>query len=215
MTRDTIQRAVDITVALFALVLSAPVMLIVAVLVASRLGRPVFFRQERPGRHGQTFTMVKFRTMKNIDECRGLVTDADRLTPLGKLLRSTSLDEFPTFINILKGHMSLVGPRPLLVRYLDRYTPRQARRHLVRPGLTGVAQVRGRNALSWEDKFDLDIWYVDNRTLALNARIIAETFLKVVRRDGIAAANDATMPEFYGTSAECSRSEGRADTGHV
>lgn len=196
---DLIQRTVDIVVALVMLILTAPLMLVVAVLVGWRLGRPVFFRQERPGLHGRTFTMVKFRTMRDVDPRRGLITDADRMTRLGRLLRATSVDELPTFINILKGDMSLVGPRPLLVRYLDRYTPEQARRHLVRPGLTGLAQVRGRNALSWEDKFELDVWYVDHRTLPLNLRILAETFLTVLRRDGIAAEGEVTMPEFMGT----------------
>ena len=204
---DLVQRTVDVTVALLMLVLTAPVMLAVAALVAWRLGRPVLFRQERPGLHGRTFTMVKFRTMRDVDPGRGLVTDADRMTRLGRLLRATSVDELPTFINILKGDMSLVGPRPLLVRYLDRYTPRQARRHLVRPGLTGLAQVRGRNALSWEDKFELDVWYVEHRTLTLNLRIMLETVLTVLRRDGIAAEGEVTMPEFMGTRA--------ADTRHM
>ncbi len=202
---DLVQRTVDVTVALLMLVLTAPVMLAVAALVAWRLGRPVLFRQERPGLHGRTFTMVKFRTMRDVDPRRGLITDADRMTRLGRLLRATSVDELPTFINILKGDMSLVGPRPLLVRYLDRYTPRQARRHLVRPGLTGLAQVRGRNALSWEDKFELDVWYVEHRTLTLNLRIMLETVLTVLRRDGIAAEGEVTMPEFMGTRAADSR----------
>ena len=204
---DRVQRTIDVTVAALALILLSPVILAVAVLVAWRLGRPVLFRQERPGLHGRTFTMVKFRTMRDVDPSRGMITDADRLTRLGRILRSTSLDELPTFVNILKGDMSLVGPRPLLVRYLDRYTPTQARRHEVRPGLTGLAQVRGRNALTWEAKFDLDVWYVQHRTLPLNLRIIAETFLTVVRRDGIAAAGDATMPEFTGSAPAPSQRE--------
>jgi lipopolysaccharide/colanic/teichoic acid biosynthesis glycosyltransferase len=202
---DLLQRTLDVTVALVMLVVTAPLMLAVAALVASRLGRPVFFRQPRPGLHGRTFTMVKFRTMRDVDPARGLVTDADRMTRLGRLLRATSVDELPTFLNIVKGDMSLVGPRPLLVRYLDRYTPTQARRHLVRPGLTGLAQVRGRNALSWEDRFELDVWYVDHRTLPLNLRILAETVLTVLRRDGIAAEGEATMPEFLGTAADSRR----------
>ncbi|GGL12983.1 sugar transferase [Mangrovihabitans endophyticus] len=197
---DTVQRTIDIIVAAVMLIVTAPVMLAVVILVAWRLGRPVFFRQQRPGLNGRVFTMVKFRTMLDVDPERGLITDADRLTRLGRIMRSTSVDELPTFINVLKGDMSLVGPRPLLVRYLDRYTPTQARRHLVRPGLTGLAQVRGRNALSWEDKFDLDVWYVDHRSLSLNARIFAETVLTVVRRDGIAAEGNVTMPEFLGTA---------------
>jgi lipopolysaccharide/colanic/teichoic acid biosynthesis glycosyltransferase len=202
---DVVQRTCDITVAVVMLVLTSPLMLAVAVMVGWRLGRPVFFRQERPGLHGRTFTMVKFRTMRDVDPARGLITDADRMTRLGRILRATSVDELPTFINILKGDMSLVGPRPLLVRYLDRYTPTQARRHLVRPGLTGLAQVRGRNALSWEEKFELDVWYVDHRTLTLNVRIMVETFLTVLRRDGISAAGEATMPEFTGTAASTRR----------
>jgi lipopolysaccharide/colanic/teichoic acid biosynthesis glycosyltransferase len=196
---DRIQRTVDITVALTMLILTGPLMLTVALLVTWRLGRPVFFRQQRPGIYGRTFTMVKFRTMKDVDPARGLVTDADRMTRLGRILRATSVDELPTFWNILRGDMSLVGPRPLLVKYLGLYTPTQARRHLVRPGLTGLAQVRGRNALSWEDRFDLDVWYVDHRTLRLNLRIMLETVLTVVRREGISAAGEVTMPEFRGS----------------
>jgi lipopolysaccharide/colanic/teichoic acid biosynthesis glycosyltransferase len=196
---DRIQRALDILVASTMLILTAPVMLAVAILVASRLGRPVLFRQQRPGLYGRTFTMIKFRTMRDVDPRRGLITDADRMTRLGRMLRATSADELPTFWNILKGDMSLVGPRPLLVKYLELYTPTQARRHLVRPGLTGLAQVRGRNSLSWEDRFDLDVWYVDHRTLRLNMRILAETVLTVVRRDGITAEGEVSMPEFRGT----------------
>ena len=196
---DRIQRVIDIIVAAFMLVLTAPLIFTVAILVAWRLGRPVFFRQERPGLHGRVFTMVKFRTMRDVDPERGLVTDADRMTRLGRILRATSVDELPTFINILKGDMSLVGPRPLLVRYLERYTPEQGRRHLVRPGLTGLAQVRGRNAISWEDRFALDVWYVENRSLGLNVRIMVETVLTVLRRDGIAAEGEVTMPEFVGS----------------
>ncbi|MFI7603239.1 sugar transferase [Actinoplanes sp. NPDC049681] len=196
-----IQRTVDILVSVVMLTLTAPLMLGVAVLVAWRLGTPVFFRQARPGLHGRVFTMIKFRTMRDVDPSRGLISDADRMTRLGRILRATSVDELPTFINILKGDMSLVGPRPLLVRYLDLYTPTQARRHEVRPGLTGLAQVRGRNSLSWEEKFDLDVWYVDHRTLRLNLRIMVETFTTVLRREGIAAEGQVTMPEFKGSRA--------------
>ena len=199
--QDAAQRLVDIVVAATVLVACAPIIALVAFLVRRRLGSPVLFRQPRPGRHGHVFTLVKFRTMRDVDEARGLVTDADRLTRFGRLLRSTSLDELPTMWNVLRGEMSLVGPRPLLLRYLDRYTAEQARRHLVRPGVTGLAQVRGRNALSWEEKFALDTWYVDHRSIALNARICAETVLTVLRRDGISAAGDVTMPEFYGNAA--------------
>lgn len=197
-TQDSAQRIIDACVATVLLVLMSPVLLIIAVLVAAALGRPILFRQQRPGLHGDPFIMVKFRTMRNVDPARGLITDADRLTRFGRLLRSTSLDELPGLWNVLCGDMSLVGPRPLLMRYLDRYTPEQARRHLVRPGLTGLAQVRGRNALSWEDKLALDAWYVDNRSLRLNTRICLETIFVVVRRDGIASAGDITMPEFMG-----------------
>jgi lipopolysaccharide/colanic/teichoic acid biosynthesis glycosyltransferase len=196
---DVVQRAVDIVVAGGVLVVSAPVMAGVAVVVAAGLGRPVLFRQQRPGLHGRAFTLVKFRTMRDVDEKRGLVTDADRLTGLGRVLRATSLDELPTFWNVLRGQMSLVGPRPLLMHYLDLYTPEQARRHLVRPGVTGLAQVSGRNLLSWEDRLALDVWYVDHRSLALNARICARTALILLRRVGIAAPGSVTMPQFTGS----------------
>jgi lipopolysaccharide/colanic/teichoic acid biosynthesis glycosyltransferase len=196
---DVVQRAVDIVVAGGVLVVSAPVMAGVAVVVAAGLGRPVLFRQQRPGLHGRAFTLVKFRTMRDVDEKRGLVTDADRLTGLGRVLRATSLDELPTFWNVLRGQMSLVGPRPLLMHYLDLYTPEQARRHLVRPGVTGLAQVSGRNLLSWEDRLALDVWYVDHRSLALNARICARTALLLLRRVGIAAPGSVTMPQFTGS----------------
>jgi lipopolysaccharide/colanic/teichoic acid biosynthesis glycosyltransferase len=199
-THDAVQRIIDFVVSVVLLLLLSPVLAVLALIVAWRLGRPVLFRQPRPGRMGTPFTLVKFRTMRDVDPARGMVTDADRLTRLGRLMRSTSLDELPTLWNVLRGDMSLVGPRPLLVCYLDRYTPEQARRHLVRPGMTGLAQVRGRNALSWEGKFAWDVWYVDHRSLRLNARICAETVLTVVRRDGIAAAGDVTMPEFMGTA---------------
>jgi lipopolysaccharide/colanic/teichoic acid biosynthesis glycosyltransferase len=198
-TTDVVQRTIDIVVSGAALVVSAPVQAVVAGAVAARLGRPVLFRQQRPGLHGQPFTLVKFRTMRDVDERRGLVSDADRLTDLGRFLRSTSLDELPTLWNVLRGDMSLIGPRPLLMRYLDLYTPVQARRHLVRPGVTGLAQVSGRNALSWEDRLALDVWYVDHRSLALNARICARTVLILLRRHGISAPGEATMPEFTGT----------------
>jgi lipopolysaccharide/colanic/teichoic acid biosynthesis glycosyltransferase len=202
---DRIQRTFDMTVAALMLLVTAPLMLFVAALVAWRLGRPVFFRQQRPGLHGRPFTMVKFRTMRDEDPRQGLVTDADRMTRLGQLLRSTSVDELPTLWNILKGDMSLVGPRPLLMHYLDLYTPEQSRRHLVRPGLTGLAQVRGRNALTWEARFDMDVWYVEHRTLRLNIRILGETFLTVVRREGITAEGEVTMPQFTGTSTQVIR----------
>lgn len=177
-------------------VLTLPITVVTALLVRLRMGRPVFFRQPRPGRHGRPFTLVKFRTMLHPDPARRLVTDEQRLTPIGQALRATSLDELPTLWNVLKGDMSLVGPRPLLMAYLDRYTPHQARRHDVKPGITGWAQVNGRNAVSWDEKFAMDVWYVDNRSMLLDFRILALTALKVVRRDGISADSHATMPEF-------------------
>ncbi|BCJ40759.1 UDP-phosphate galactose phosphotransferase [Actinoplanes ianthinogenes] len=193
------QRALDIGVAGTVLVVSAPVMGAVAVLVATRIGRPVLFRQPRPGLHGKPFTLVKFRTMRDVDERSGLVTDADRLTPLGRALRASSLDELPTMWNVLRGEMSLIGPRPLLMHYLDLYTPEQARRHLVRPGVTGLAQVSGRNAVDWEERLALDVWYVDHRSLALHARILVRTVLILLRRHGITAPGDSTMPQFTGS----------------
>lgn len=163
---------------------------------------PVLFRQERPGLHGEPFEMVKFRTMLAPDPARGLVDDADRLTRLGRVLRATSLDELPSLWNIVRGDMSLVGPRPLLMRYLPRYSPEQARRHDVRPGLTGLAQVSGRNALTWERKFELDVEYVEHHTLRGDLRILLATVAKVLRRDGIAAEDSVTMPEFMGSSRD-------------
>jgi lipopolysaccharide/colanic/teichoic acid biosynthesis glycosyltransferase len=163
-----------------------------------RLGRPVLFRQQRPGLHNQPFDMLKFRTMLPVDPTKGQISDASRMTPLGGVLRSSSLDELPTLWNIVRGDMSLVGPRPLLMQYLERYSPEQARRHETKPGLTGLAQVSGRNALTWEEKFRHDVDYVDTQSLGLDLRIIARTVLSVIRRDGISAAGEATMPEFRG-----------------
>ena len=181
----------------------APIVLAVALLVRVKLGSPVLFRQARPGRRGNIFELWKFRTMTDRrDPQGGLLPDAERLTPFGHWLRSTSLDELPELFNVLKGEMSLVGPRPLLVQYLARYTSEQARRHEVRPGLTGWVQVNGRNTLTWADKFKLDVWYVDHQSLWLDIRILALTFLKVFRREGISAAGDATMPEFMGTPTD-------------
>ncbi len=199
-TTDVAQRAFDIAVATAGLVVFSPVIAGVAVAVGVRLGRPVLFRQQRPGLNGRPFTLVKFRTMRDPDEARGLITDGDRLTGLGRVLRTFSLDELPTLWNVLRGEMSVVGPRPLLMRYLDLYTPEQARRHLVRPGVTGLAQVSGRNALSWEDRLALDVWYVDHRSLGLNARILLRTALTLLRREGISAPGESTMAEFTGTS---------------
>ncbi|QCW50987.1 sugar transferase [Nocardioides dongxiaopingii] len=193
---DPVKRAVDVVVGGVALVLSLPLQVVVAVLVRLKLGSPVLFRQPRPGKDERVFELVKFRTMLETDSARGLVTDEQRMTPFGSFLRSTSLDELPTLWNVVRGDMSLVGPRPLLVRYLDRYTAEQRRRHDVRPGVTGLAQVSGRNALTWDAKFAKDVEYVDRRSLRLDASIIARTVAQVLRRDGISADGDVTMPEF-------------------
>lgn len=193
------KRVFDLFLTLPVFVLSLPVQGIVALLVRRRMGRPVLFRQERPGLHGEAFEMVKFRTMLSPDPARGLVDDADRMTTLGKVLRATSLDELPSLWNIVRGDMSLVGPRPLLMRYLPLYSPEQARRHDVRPGLTGLAQVSGRNALTWERKFELDVEYVDTHTLRHDVAILFATIGKVLRRDGISADDSVTMREFTGS----------------
>jgi len=191
------KRALDLAVSLSALVALSPVLLLIAVLVRSRLGSPVLFSQQRPGRGGRPFRLLKFRTMTDARDPSGkLRPDADRLTPLGRRLRALSLDELPELWNVLRGEMSLVGPRPLLVEYLGRYSPEQARRHEVRPGLTGWAQVNGRNATTWEERLRLDVWYVDHRSLWLDLRILARTVVLVFRRDGIHAPGSATMPEF-------------------
>ncbi|QNA91986.1 MULTISPECIES: sugar transferase [unclassified Microbacterium] len=193
---DFVKRVLDIAASAVALILLSPVIVVTAVLVAVRLGRPVLFAQERPGKDGRIFTLYKFRSMRSVDAARGWVTDADRLTPFGARLRSTSLDELPSLWNVLKGDMSIVGPRPLLVEYLDRYTPEQARRHEVRPGVTGLAQVTGRNAISWESKFRQDVRYVDHRSVGLDLRIVIATIGSVVKRDGISAEGHVTMAKF-------------------
>jgi lipopolysaccharide/colanic/teichoic acid biosynthesis glycosyltransferase len=199
---DPVKRVVDVLGAAAVLLLTAPLAAAVAVAVRAVLGPPVLFRQARPGRGGVGFELVKFRTMRPADRADptgGLATDAARLTPLGRLLRATSLDELPTLWNVLRGDMSLVGPRPLLPQYLDRYSPEQARRHEVRPGITGLAQVRGRNALSWEARFGCDVWYVDHRSFVLDLRILAETVGAVLSRRGISAPGEATAAEFLGS----------------
>lgn len=196
-----LKRPLDLLFTLAAAPLLVPVGLGVALLVSRKLGRPVLFKQVRPGLHGRPFTMLKFRTMTDARGPDGaLLPDAERLTPFGQLLRSTSLDELPELLNVLRGEMSLVGPRPLLMQYLGRYTPEQARRHDARPGVTGWAQVNGRNATSWDERLRQDVWYVDHQGLLLDLKIIALTLLKVVRRDGVAAEGHATMPEFQGTT---------------
>jgi lipopolysaccharide/colanic/teichoic acid biosynthesis glycosyltransferase len=195
-----IKRIFDLVLALLAAILLAPVLAVVAVLVRTRLGSPVLFRQLRPGLHGQPFQMVKFRTMTDARGADGvLLPDAVRLTPFGQFLRRASLDELPELWNVLRGEMSLVGPRPLLMQYLPLYSPAQARRHAVRPGVTGWAQVNGRNALSWDEKFAADVWYVDNRSFWLDLKILALTVLAVLGRKGISAAGEATMPPFTGS----------------
>lgn len=202
------KRCFDVCVAAVALVLLAIPLLLLALLVRVRLGKPVLFSQLRPGMHGKPFRMIKFRTMTDARGPDGaLLPDAQRLTSLGRFLRSTSLDELPELWNVLKGDMSLVGPRPLLMEYLPLYTPEQARRHEVRPGVTGWAQVNGRNALSWEEKFAHDVWYVDHTSVLLDIRILWMTVRKVLVRDGISAPGDATMPAFQGTKKSQDKDE--------
>ncbi|WP_339855497.1 sugar transferase [Porticoccus hydrocarbonoclasticus] len=197
------KRAMDLVGALAALVLLSPIVVVLCILVRSKLGSPVFFCQVRPGIEGRPFKMVKFRTMSDERGPDGaLLPDDQRLTALGAWLRSTSLDELPELFNVLKGDMSLVGPRPLLMDYLSLYNDRQARRHEVRPGITGWAQINGRNALSWEEKFELDVWYVDNRSLWLDIKILFKTVLQVLKRDGISHGEDATMPRFKGSNRD-------------
>ena len=194
-----LKRLFDLVIASFALLLLFPVLLLVAWLVHRRLGSPVLFRQVRPGLHGKPFEMVKFRTMRDAFDTEGnALPDAERLTPFGRFLRSTSLDELPELWNVIKGDMSLVGPRPLLMEYLPLYSKEQARRHEVRPGITGWAQVYGRNAVSWPENFALDIWYVDNRSLLLDIRILLLTIKKVFVREGISAEGQATASRFTG-----------------
>ncbi len=207
-----VKRALDVLAALVLLVLTFPFMLAVAAAILVRMGRPVLFRQQRPGLRGRVFGLYKFRTMTQARGSDGeLLSDAQRLTRLGRLIRATSLDELPQLWNVIKGDMSLVGPRPLLVEYLDRYTPRQARRHEVRPGITGWAQVNGRNALSWEERFELDVWYVEHWSLWLDLRILGRTLLKVVRREGVSAASEATMSVFMGSPASADKGQVRQD----
>ena len=194
------KRFLDIISSLTFLFLAAPILIVVALVVRVGLGSPVFFMQTRPGLHGRPFRMIKFRTMREAVDASGKpLADAERLTPLGRFLRSTSLDELPELWNVLRGDMSLVGPRPLLMEYLPLYTPEQARRHEMRPGITGWAQVNGRNALSWEEKFSLDIWYVDNWSLSLDMKILWLTVKTVFCKKGVSAAGHETMPRFTGS----------------
>ncbi|MFT0138663.1 sugar transferase [Alcanivoracaceae bacterium MT1] len=194
------KRLMDILGSFFGLVLLSPVLIVVSILVRLKLGSPILFQQVRPGLGGKPFNMMKFRTMTDERDASGeLLSDDVRLTKFGSFLRSTSLDELPELINVLKGDMSLVGPRPLLMEYLPLYSERQYRRHEVRPGITGWAQINGRNALSWDEKFELDVWYVENRSLWLDIKILFLTVLKVVKRDGISHGGEATMPKFTGS----------------
>jgi lipopolysaccharide/colanic/teichoic acid biosynthesis glycosyltransferase len=195
-----LKRAIDIIVASIALVVALPALMLVALLVRRKLGSPVFFRQQRPGLGGKPFELLKFRTMLDARcETGDLLPDAQRLTLFGRWLRKTSLDEFPELWNVLRGDMSLVGPRPLLMQYLPLYTPEQARRHEVRPGITGWAQVNGRNAISWEERFDFDVWYVDHHSFWLDVKILGLTCRQVLSQRGISAAGHVTMPAFAGT----------------
>jgi len=196
------KRLFDIVCSVAALLVLSPLLLVLAILVRWKLGRPVIFRQLRPGRGGRLFEVWKFRTMTEARDPNGqLLPDAARLPAFGRWLRATSLDELPELWNVLRGEMSLVGPRPLLVEYLPLYSAEQARRHELRPGLTGWAQVNGRNALTWDEKFRLDVWYVDHRTFRLDLKIMALTVARVFRREGISAAGEATMPRFTGSPA--------------
>ncbi len=200
--RFFVKSAVDRSAALVGLVAVSPVLVGAAAAVRVTMGSPVFFRQKRPGRAEQLFDIVKFRTMREAFDADGRpLSDAERLTAVGRWLRATSIDELPQLWNVLRGDISLVGPRPLLVRYLPRYSTEQRRRHDVMPGITGWAQIHGRNAISWEQKFDLDVWYADHWSLALDARILWHTVGSVLRRDGVSSDGHATMPEFEGTPA--------------
>lgn len=193
------KRVIDFAGALIGLIVLSPVILVVAALIKRRLGGPVLFRQVRPGLGGKPFEMIKFRTMRDACDSNGVpLPDSQRMTPFGSFLRSSSLDELPELWNVLKGEMSLVGPRPLLMEYLPLYNERQYLRHKVRPGVTGWAQINGRNALGWPEKFELDVWYVENRSLWLDVKIIALTIKKVVKRDGISASGEVTMSKFTG-----------------
>ncbi|MHA2282678.1 MAG: sugar transferase [Planctomycetota bacterium] len=193
------KRLLDLVLANLALIVLTPALVLVAVLVRLKMGSPVFFRQQRPGLYGQPFNILKFRTMVNAYDSKGRpISDGARLTSLGRILRKTSLDELPELLNVLKGEMSFVGPRPLLVKYLNRYTPEQMRRHDIKPGLTGWAQINGRNTIDWDARFKLDVWYVDHMSLSLDLKIIFITFLKIFKREGICYPGHATMLEFKG-----------------
>jgi len=196
-----IKRTIDVAGSLFGMILILPVLSALFVLVYAKLGAPVLFKQKRPGLNGNIFTFYKFRTMSNKRDSEGeLLPDKDRKTPLGNFLRKTSLDELPSLFNVLKGDMSLVGPRPLLVEYLDLYSPEQAHRHDVKPGITGWAQVNGRNSISWEEKFKYDLWYINNHTIWIDIKILLLTIYRVIKKEGINQANGLTMEKFNGTN---------------
>jgi len=198
-----VKRLMDLALSVPVLILTSPVMLVISILIAWQHGFPIFFRQKRPGYRGEIFTLFKFRTMRTLTDSQGNpLPDAKRLTRLGRFLRTTSLDELPELINVLKGEMSLVGPRPLLIAYLPLYNPEQSRRHEVLPGITGWAQVNGRNALTWEEKFAHDVWYVDHWSLWLDIKIIGLTIIKVLRQEGISQPGQATAQLFRGNSEE-------------
>jgi len=198
-----LKRIIDITGALVGLIVLSPVLLIVAAMVRLRLGSPVFFRHQRPGLHGRPFELIKFRTMTDVLDADGkLLPDSERLPAFGKFLRSTSMDELPELLCVLKGDMSVVGPRPLMMKYLPRYTPEQARRHEVKPGITGWSQVNGRNASSWERKLELDTWYADHWSLWLDLKILVKTPISILKREGITEPGEATASEFIGTQRD-------------
>jgi sugar transferase EpsL len=204
----TAKRAFDLLVTIPLLLLLAPVLLLTALVIWLVMGRPVLFRQQRPGLHGRPFTLLKFRTMRDVRDAGGAsLPDEVRLTRLGRLLREFSLDELPELINVLRGEMSLVGPRPLLMQYLERYTPRQMRRHDVLPGITGWAQINGRNAVGWDERFALDLWYVQHRSFRLDLAILVATVRMVLRREGIHHVEHATMPEFTGSVEQTGEGE--------
>jgi len=199
MIRLALKRVMDFSLALLGLVVTAPVMLVSAVIIRMCLGSPIFFRQERPGLHGKPFVLIKFRTMTNERDLQGnLLPDAERLRGIGRFLRRTSIDELPQLWNVLKGELSIVGPRPLLTKYLEFYTPEQMRRHDVKPGITGWAQIHGRNTITWQEKFAYDLWYVDNWSLLLDLKIILITVAKVITGHGVTQQDGLTMDEFTG-----------------
>lgn len=196
-----VKRTLDFIASLLGLVVLSPLLLVIALVIRTSMGSPVFFRQQRPGLHGVPFRLMKFRTMSDLADARGnRLPDAERLTRLGRFLRSTSLDELPELWSVLRGDMSLVGPRPLLMEYLSLYTPQQARRHEARPGITGWAQISGRNAISWDEKFALDVWYVDHQSFWLDLRILAKTIVSVAQREGTSQEGQATVQPFRGSA---------------